>query len=64
MVTEGCQIEDPEGNQRDQPGIDEHAEHQTLVHDGEHLPPLADKSEPLGPGRDESGLRSVHRPVG
>ena len=43
------------------PGIDEHAEHQPLVHDGEHLPPLADQSEPLGPWRDESGRRCVHR---
>jgi hypothetical protein len=33
------------------------------VHQGEHLPPLADESEPLGPGRDESGRRCVHRPV-
>jgi hypothetical protein len=31
------------------------------VHDGQHLPPLADESEPLGPWRDESGRRSVHR---
>jgi hypothetical protein len=33
------------------------------MHDGEHLPPLTDESEPLGPGRDESGLRCVHRSV-
>jgi hypothetical protein len=33
------------------------------MHDGERLPTLTDESEPLGPGRDESGLRSVHRPV-
>ena len=45
-------------------GIDKHAEHQSLVHYGKHLPPLTDKSEPLGPLRDESRLRSVHRAVG
>jgi hypothetical protein len=31
------------------------------VHDREHLAALPDESEPLGPWRDESGLRSVHR---
>ena len=64
VVAEGCEIDNPKGNERDQSGINEHAEHQSLVHDGEHLPTLADELEPLGPGRDESGLRSVHRPVG
>ena len=64
MVAEGGQIQDAERDQRDQARIDEHSEHQPLVHHGEHLPPLPDKSEPLGPWRDESGLRSVHRPGG
>jgi hypothetical protein len=32
------------------------------MHDGEDLPALADQSEPLGPGRDESGRRGVHWP--
>ena len=62
MVTEGREIEDAQRDDRDHAGIDEHAEHQPLVHDGEHLPPLTDKSEPLGPWRDESGRRCVHRP--
>src|SRR5699024_11446040 len=56
---------EPQDAQRDDgnyAGIDQHAEHQPLVHDGEDLPPLADESEPLGPGRDESGRRCVHRP--
>src|SRR5512135_458108 len=64
MVTEGGEIENSKRDERNQPGIDEHSEHEALVHDGEHLPSLTDKSEPLGPGRDESGGRSVHRPVG
>jgi hypothetical protein len=31
------------------------------VHDGEQLSALTDESEPLGPWRDESGRRCVHR---
>src|SRR6185369_462662 len=53
---------DAQCDQRHDPGIDEHAEHQPLVHDREHLATLADESEPLGPWRDESGRRSVHWP--
>ena len=48
---------------RDDPGIDQHAEHQPLVHDRQHLAPLPDEAEPLGPWRDESGRRCVHRSV-
>ena len=44
-------------------GIDEHAEHQALMHHCKGLTALADELEPLGPGRDESRLRCVHRPV-
>jgi hypothetical protein len=62
VVTEGCEPQDPERDQRNDAAIDQHAEHQPLVHDREHLPTLADESEPLGPWRDESGGRCVHRP--
>src|SRR3954468_19716632 len=61
MVAKGRKVEDAQRNQRDHPGIDEHSEHQPLVHDGEHLPALPDQTEPLGPWRDESGRWSVHR---
>ena len=61
MVAEGREVEDAQRDQRDDAGIDQHAEHQPLVHDGEDLAPLADESEPLGPWRDESGRRCVHR---
>src|SRR6266511_2189973 len=60
MIAEGCEVEDPQGDQRDDSGIDKHAEHQPLVHDREQLASLADESEPLGPLRDESGRRCVH----
>jgi hypothetical protein len=33
------------------------------VHEREQLPALTDESEPLGPWRDESGRRCVHRSV-
>src|SRR6185312_911631 len=62
MVAERRQPQDSKSDQRDDSGIDQHAEHQPLVHDGENLPALADQSEPLGPGRDESGRRGVHWP--
>src|SRR5260370_25612233 len=61
MITERCKVENAQRNQRDDSGIDEHPEHQSLVHDGEQLAALADESEPLGPWRDESGRRCVHR---
>ena len=61
MVTECRKLQDAQGDDRDHAGIDQHAEHQPLVHHGENLPPLPDKSEPLGPWRDESGRRCVHR---
>ena len=61
MVAEGGEIEDSQRDDGDDAGIDQHAEHQPLVHDGEQLPALADQSEPLGPWRDESGRRCVHR---
>src|SRR5438876_1361548 len=62
VVAERSEPENPEGDRPDQAQIDQHAEHQPLVHDRENLAALADESEPLGPGRDESGRRSVHRP--
>src|SRR5262249_58006881 len=58
---EGRKIEDPERDQRDDADIDQHAEHQPLMHDRQQLATLADESEPLGPWRDESGRRCVHR---
>src|SRR6476469_4714471 len=62
MVTEGREVEDPQDNEGNDAGINQQAEHQPLVHEGENLPSLPDKSEPLGPWRDESGRRCVHRP--
>src|SRR6185369_6010981 len=62
MVAECGEPEDPKGDERDDAGIDQHAEHQPLVHDSEDLAALADQSEPLGPRRDESGRRGVHWP--
>src|SRR5437868_15486035 len=62
MVAKRGEPENPESDQSDQPQINQHAEHQPLVHDGENLAALTDESEPLGPGRDESGRRCVHRP--
>src|SRR5258708_24593993 len=61
MITERCKGEDAQRNQRGDSGIDEHPEHQSLVHDREQLAALADESEPLGPWRDESGRRCVHQ---
>src|SRR5437868_4154284 len=60
MIAEGCEIEDTQGDNGDDAGIDQHSEHQALVHNGEQLTALADQSEPLGPWRDESGRRCVH----
>ena len=60
MIAERREPQDAQHDQRDEPAEDQHSEHQPLVHDREHLPPLPDKSEPLGPGRDESGRRGVH----
>ena len=60
MITEGREIQNPDGNDRDNSGKHQHAEHQPLVHHSEQLTPLTDESEPLGPGRDESGLGCVH----
>ena len=40
--------------------IDQHPEHQPLVHDRQDLAPLSDQTEPLGPC-DESGRRGVHQ---
>jgi hypothetical protein len=62
MVAERCQPQDSKNNERDDSGIDQHAEHQPLVHHGEDLTALPDQSEPLGPWRDESGRRCVHWP--
>ena len=61
MVAEGGQVEDPERDDRDDTGIDQHAKHQPLMHHRQQLAALADESEPLGPWRDESGRRCVHR---
>src|SRR3954449_9411129 len=61
MVAEHGQIKDPQRDQGYDAGIHQHPEHQPLVHNGEHLAALADESEPLGPWRDESGRRCVHR---
>jgi hypothetical protein len=55
MVAERRKPQDTNGDQGDDPRINQHPEHQALVHDREHLPPLPDQSEPLGPWRDESG---------
>src|SRR4051794_40731752 len=60
MVAERGKVENSKRDDRDDPGINEHAEHQPLVHDREQLAALADESEPLGPWRDESGRRCVH----
>src|SRR6185369_9759964 len=60
MIPESGEVEDSKRDDGDDAGIDQHAEHQTLVHDGEQLAALADQSEPLGPWRDESGRRCVH----
>jgi len=49
MITERCEPEDAKGDQRNDSGINQHAEHQPLVHDAEQLAALADQSEPLGP---------------
>src|SRR5215208_1485186 len=64
MIAERREPQDPEHNQRNDPRVDQHAEHQSLVHDREHLPTLSDQSKPLGPWRDESGRRCVHRSAG
>src|SRR5688572_13810811 len=61
MITEGCKPKDPQRNKGDDPGVDQHPEHESLVHHREHLPALTDESKPLGPWRDESGRRCVHR---
>ena len=61
MVAERREIEDAQRDDRNDAGIDQHAEHQPLVHHREQLAALADQSEPLGPWRDESGRRCVHR---
>ena len=63
MVAERREIEDAKDDERDDAGIDQQAEHQPLVHHGQDLASLTDKSEPLGPGCDESGSRCVHRAV-
>src|SRR5205823_6892188 len=60
MVAESREIEDPQSDECDDARIDEHSEHQPLVHNREQLSALADESEPLGPWRDESGRRCVH----
>ena len=60
MVAERREVEEAKRDDGDNAGIDQHAEHQALVHDGEQLAALADQSEPLGPWRDESGRRCVH----
>ena len=43
-------------DQRDDAAIHQHAEHQPLVHDREHLAPLSDESEPLGPCATRAGV--------
>ena len=60
VIAERRKPQDAERDQGDDAGIDQHPEHQPLVHDGEDLPPLPDQSEPLGPVRDESGRWCVH----
>jgi hypothetical protein len=60
MVAECREPEDSKRDEGDDPGIDQHPEHQPLMHYGQDLPPLPDQSEPLGPWRDESGRRGVH----
>src|SRR4029453_136873 len=61
MIPEGGKPQDPQPNKRDNPSINQHAEHQALVHHREHLPAVTDESTPLRPWRDESGRRCVHR---
>src|SRR5437868_391055 len=63
MIAERGKIENAQRNERDDAGVNQHAEHQPLVHNGEQLALLPDESEPLGPWRDESGRRCVHRSV-
>src|SRR6186997_49869 len=63
MIAKGREIQDSQDDQRDHPAIDQHAEHQPLMHHCKNLAPLADKAKPLGPGCDESGRRCVHRAV-
>ena len=60
VIAERRQPQDSKRDQGDDAGIDQHAEHEALMHDGEDLPPLPDQSEPLGPVRDESGRWGVH----
>ena len=59
MVAERRQPHQPKHDDGDDPGIEDHPEHQPLVDDREDLPPLSDQTEPLGPC-DESGRRGVH----
>ncbi len=63
MIAERRKIEDTQHDNRNDAAIDQQAEHQPLVHHRQNLPSLPDKSEPLGPRRDESGCRCVHRAV-
>ena len=62
MDPEGGQPHQAQHDDRNDPGVDQHPEHQALVHDREDSTALSDKSEPLGPG-DESGRRRVHQGV-
>ena len=59
MIAERREIEDPNRNQRDHADIDQHADHQPLVHDRKHLPPLSNETKPVGP-RDEGRRMRVH----
>src|SRR5687767_6499435 len=60
MVAERGEINQPKRDDGDDPGIDQHPEHQPLVHHREDLTPLPHQAEPLGPC-DESGRRGVHQ---
>ena len=54
MVAERREIDQAQHDQRDDPAVDQHPDHQPLVHHRENLAALSDEAEPLGPC-DESG---------
>jgi len=60
MIAEGSEPQDAQDDEGNDPAIDDHREHQALVHDRQDLAPLSDETEPLGPC-DESGRGRVHR---
>ncbi len=59
MVAERSEIDNSRCDQPDHPDIDQHSEHQALVHHRQYLATLADQTKPLGLC-DETGRWGVH----